>query len=77
MTKLHKKELEEIKKNGKDGTDVFLKVRNLGILKHNTEVTAKYRQDYVAIRRCVSDIVHCPGYGGSYAKAYLYRHRAH
>ena len=77
VTKLHKKELEEIKKNGKDGTDVFLKVRNLGILKHNKEVAAETRHDYVAIRRCGSDIVHCQGCGGSYAKTYFYRHRAH
>ena len=77
VTKLHKKEIEEIQKKGKDGTDVFLKVRNLGILKHNKEVAAENRHDYVAIRRCSDDIVHCQGCGGSYAKAYFYRHRAH
>jgi len=48
-----------IQKIGNDGTDVFLKVHNLGILRHNKDVAAENRQDYVAIRRCGNDIVHC------------------
>ena len=53
-----------------------MNIRNMGILQQNKEKARECQGDYVAIRRCNSDVVHCTKCDGSYARRFFYRHRA-